>query len=87
VVIGISKDSVAAQAKFKKKYDLPFTLLSDPDGKVCDAYGVIVPKNLYGKIFKGIERTTFIIDEQGKVAKVFRKVKVDGHVQAVLNEL
>lgn len=87
MVIGISKDSVAAQAKFKKKYDLPFTLLSDPDGTVCDAYGVMVPKNLYGKIFRGIERSTFIIDEQGKIAKIYRKVKVGGHIQAVLDDL
>jgi peroxiredoxin Q/BCP len=87
VVIGISKDSVAAQAKFKKKYDLPFTLLSDPDGAVCDAYGVMVPKNMYGKIFKGIERTTFVIDETGRIATVYRKVKVDGHANAVLDDL
>jgi peroxiredoxin Q/BCP len=87
VVIGISKDSVAAQAKFKAKYTLPFTLLSDPDGKVCEAFGVSVPKTMYGKIFKGIERTTFVIAEDGKIAKVYPKVKVEGHAYAVLEDL
>jgi peroxiredoxin Q/BCP len=86
-VIGISKDSVAAQAKFKAKYELPFTLLSDPDGKVCNAYGVMVDKSMYGKIFRAIERTTFLIDENGNIAKVYPKVKVDGHAHAVLEDL
>lgn len=86
-MIGISKDSVAAQAKFKAKYELPFTLLSDPDGNVCTAYGVLVEKNMYGKIFKAIERTTFLIDEDGKIAKVYPKVKVEGHAHAVLGDL
>jgi peroxiredoxin Q/BCP len=86
-VIGISKDSVAAQAKFKAKYGFPFTLLADTDGKVCDAYGVMVDKSMYGKIFKAIERTTFLIDENGKIAKVYPKVKVDGHAHAVLEDL
>ena len=86
-MIGISKDSVAAQAKFKAKYELPFTLLSDPDGAVCNAYDVIKDKSMYGKIFKGIERTTFVIDEQGKIAKIYPKVKVDGHAHAVLEDL
>jgi thioredoxin-dependent peroxiredoxin len=86
-VIGISKDSVAAQAKFKAKYELPFTLLSDPDATVCDAYGVMVQKNMYGKFFRAIERTTFVIDEDGKIAKVYPKVKVDGHAHAVLEDL
>ncbi len=87
MVIGISKDSVESQAKFKAKYALPFTLLSDPDGRVCDAYGVLVPKHMYGRIFKGIERTTFVIDENGMVAKVYPKVKVEGHAHAVLDDL
>jgi thioredoxin-dependent peroxiredoxin len=86
-VIGISKDSVAAQAKFKAKYELPFTLLSDPDGTVCTAYGVLVDKSMYGKVFKAIERTTFLIDEDGKIAKVYPKVKVDAHAHAVLEDL
>lgn len=86
-MIGISKDSVDAQAKFKARYQLPFTLLSDPGGKICEAFGVLVDKNMYGKIFKAIERTTFIIDEDGKVAKVYPKVKVDGHAHAVLEDI
>jgi len=86
-VLGISKDSIAAQAKFKAKYELPFTLLSDPGGAVCDAYGVMVMKNMYGKLFKAIERTTFVIDEDGKIAKVYPKVKVDGHAYAVLEDI
>jgi peroxiredoxin Q/BCP len=86
-VIGISKDSVEAQAKFKAKYELPFTLLSDAGGAVCDTYGVIVMKNMYGKLFKAIERTTFVIDENGKIAKVYPKVKVDGHAHAVLEDI
>jgi thioredoxin-dependent peroxiredoxin len=86
-VIGISKDSVAAQAKFKAKYELPFTLLSDPDAKVCEAYGVWVEKFNYGKAYMGIERTTFLIDESGNIAKVYPKVKVDGHAHAVLEDL
>jgi peroxiredoxin Q/BCP len=86
-VIGISKDSVEDQAKFKAKYKLPFTLLSDPGGKVCDAFGVMVDKNMYGKIFKAISRTTFVIDEDGRIAKVYPKVQVDGHAHAVLEDL
>jgi peroxiredoxin Q/BCP len=86
-VIGISKDSVDAQAKFKAKYDLPFVLLSDADARVCNAYGVMVEKQNYGKTYLGIERTTFVIDEKGRVAKVYPKVKVDGHAHAVLEDL
>jgi thioredoxin-dependent peroxiredoxin len=86
-VLGVSKDSVAAQAKFRAKYELPFPLLSDPDGKMCDAYGVMKDKSMYGKVFKGIERSTFIIDAAGNVAKIFRPVKVAGHASAVLEEL
>lgn len=86
-VLGISKDSVKAQAKFKEKYQLPFPLLSDPDAKVCNAYGVINEKNMYGKIVKGIERSTFIIDAGGRVARIHRKVKVAGHAKAVLDEV
>jgi len=87
VVLGISKDSVSAQAKFKAGYDLPFPLLSDPDGKVCEAYGVISEKSMYGKVFKGIERSTFVIDSEGRIAKIYRKVKVAGHARAVLDDL
>jgi thioredoxin-dependent peroxiredoxin len=83
-VIGISKDSVASHDKFKKKYELPFTLASDTEGKVCESYGVWVEKSMYGRKYMGIERATFLIDEKGVVRGVWRKVKVPGHVDAVL---
>ena len=86
-MLGVSKDSVKAQAKFKAKYELPFPLLSDPDGKVCEAYGVLKDKSMYGKIFKGIVRSTFVIDADGNVARIFQPVKVAGHAGAVLDEL
>lgn len=86
-MLGISKDSVSAQAKFRAKHDLPFSLLSDPDATVCNLYGVIQEKSMYGKIMKGIERSTFVIDATGRVKKIFRKVKVDGHARAVLAEI
>jgi len=79
VVLGISADSVESHAKFKEKYELPYTLLADTDHKVCDAYGVWGPKSLFGVKYDGISRTTFVIDEQGRVAKVFEKVKSAGH--------
>ena len=83
-VIGISRDSVASHDKFKKKYELPFTLASDENGEVCEAYGVWVEKSMYGRKYMGIERATFLIDEKGVVRGVWRKVKVPGHVDAVL---
>ncbi len=83
-VIGISKDSVASHDKFKKKYELPFILASDEKGEVCEAYGVWVQKSMYGRKYMGIERATFLIDEKGAVRGVWRKVKVPGHVDAVL---
>jgi peroxiredoxin Q/BCP len=83
-IIGVSRDSVARHDKFKAKYELPFTLASDEDGKVCEAYGVWVEKSNYGKKYMGIERSTFLIDEKGVVRNVWRKVKVDGHVEDVL---
>jgi peroxiredoxin Q/BCP len=84
VVVGISPDTPAAQKKFKEKYDLPFTLLSDPDKKVAQAFEVLKEKNMYGKMVMGIERTTFLIDPQGRVAHIFPKVKADGHAEEVL---
>ena len=84
MVIGISPDSPKAQKSFKEKYDLPFTLLSDPDKKVAEAFDVIKEKNMYGKKVMGIERTTFLIDPQGRVAHVFPKVKAEGHAEEVL---
>ena len=87
VVMGVSKDSVESHQKFKQKYDLPFTLLSDPDGKVLDLYGVWKKKSLFGRSFMGTERTTFLLDEQGIVRKIYHKVKVKGHAQVCLLDL
>jgi len=84
VVIGVSRDSVAKHDKFKAKYDLPFTLASDEDGKTCEAYGTWVEKSMYGKKYMGIERATFLIDKEGVLRQEWRKVKVPGHVEAVL---
>lgn len=86
-VFGISKDSAKTHTKFKAKYDLPFTLLVDADADVCEAYGVINKKSLFGKTFLGIQRSTFLIDEKGMIRAIWRKVKVNGHVEQVLNEL
>ena len=83
-VVGVSPDSVASHAKFAKKFNLEFTLLSDPDKAVCQAYGVWKERSMYGKTYMGVERTTFVIDPSGKVAKVFPKVKVEGHSEAIL---
>lgn len=83
-VIGISKDSVKRHDNFKKKYDLNFPLVSDTEGVACEAYGVWVEKSMYGRKYMGIERSTFVIDPDGKIAHVWRKVKVTGHVEAVL---
>jgi peroxiredoxin Q/BCP len=83
-VIGISRDSVASHDRFKKKYDLPFMLASDEEGKVCEAYGTWVEKSMYGRKYMGIERATFLIDPKGAVRNVWRKVKVPGHVDEVL---
>jgi peroxiredoxin Q/BCP len=83
-VVGISKDSVASHDKFKKKYGLPFILAADLDGKVCEAYGTWVEKSMYGRKYMGIDRATFLIDEEGKIRGVWRKVKVPGHVEEVL---
>jgi peroxiredoxin Q/BCP len=84
VVIGVSKDSVAAHDKFKKKYELPFTLASDANSDVCEKYGVWVEKSMYGRKYMGIERATYLIDGDGAVRGVWRKVKVPGHVAEVL---
>ncbi len=83
-IVGVSRDSVASHQKFKAKYDLPFTLLADTDQALCDAFDVIGEKNMYGKKVKGVIRSTFLIDAEGKVLKVWPKVKVDGHVAEVL---
>lgn len=83
-IIGVSRDTVAKHEKFKAKYDLPFTLGSDEGGAVTEAYGVWVEKNMYGRKSMGIERSTFLIDGDGVIRGVWRKVKVPGHVDAVL---
>ena len=83
-VIGVSRDSVAAHDKFKAKYKLPFALASDADGKTSAAYGTWVEKSLYGRKYMGLERSTFLIDEKGIVRGIWRKVKVKGHVEEVL---
>lgn len=86
-IVGVSRDSVASHQKFKAKYDIPFKLLSDIDSKLCDAFGVIVEKNMYGKITKGVQRSTFLVDTSGKIQKVWPKVKVEGHAEEVYESL
>ncbi len=86
-VIGISPDSVASHRKFVEKFGLPFTLLADPERKVCELYGVWQEKNMYGRKSMGVVRTTFVIDASGKVRRVFPRVKVDGHAGKVLEAL
>lgn len=84
VVIGVSRDSVESHDRFKKKHKLPYILASDEDGAVCNAYGTWVEKSMYGRKYMGIERATFLIDGKGIVRRVWRKVKVPGHVGEVL---
>ena len=87
VVLGISKDSVASHKKFEEKYGLPFTLLSDPELKVIQAYDVWQEKKNYGKTYMGVVRTTYLIDEEGKIAKAFDKVKAADNPEQMLGEL
>jgi peroxiredoxin Q/BCP len=84
VVVGVSKDTPAKHDRFKTKHNLNVVLGSDEDGAVCEKYGVWVEKNMYGRKYMGIERSTFLIDGKGKVRKVWRKVKVKGHAEEVL---
>ena len=84
VIVGVSPDPEGAQAKFKAKFDLPFTLLADTDHKTAEDYGVWAEKSMYGKKYMGVERTTFVIAPDGKIKKIFPKVKVDGHAEEVL---
>lgn len=86
-MLGISADSSDKQKKFQDKYDLPYTLLSDPDKKICKAFDVIKDKNMYGKIVKGIARTTFVIGPEGKIQHIFNNVKAEGHAAEVLEYL
>lgn len=87
VVLGISRDTVKAQQKFREKYSLPYTLLADVDEKVCNQFGVLKEKNMYGKKVIGIERTTFLIGPDRRLLKVFPKVKPEGHADEVLTAL
>ncbi len=84
IVLGISRDTVKAQKKFQEKYDLPYTLLADPDMVICKYFDVIKPKNMYGKMVTGVERTTFVIGPDRKLLHVFPKVKPEGHAEEVL---
>lgn len=87
VIIGISPDSVESHRKFAEKYGLPFTLLSDEKKEVLEKYGVWKEKSMYGRKYMGVERTTVIIDENGKILKIFPKVKVNGHSEEVLKAI
>lgn len=84
VVLGVSPDDEASHRKFIAKFDLPFRLLADPDHAVCEAYGVWQEKSMYGKKYMGVVRSTFVIDERGVLEREERGVKVDGHVEAML---
>ncbi len=86
-IVGVSRDSVASHQKFKTKYSIPFTLLADTASELCDAFGVIVEKNMYGKKSMGVQRSTFLIDKNGKIVRVWPKVKVDEHADEVLASL
>ena len=86
-LLGVSKDSLASHAKFTAKYGLAVPLASDPEGAMIEAYGSWVEKNMYGRKYMGIERSTFLIDAGGKLARIWRKVKVPGHAAAVLKEV
>ena len=87
VLLGVSPDSEKSHTNFKSKFDLPFPLVVDEDKKISDAYGVWQQKSMYGRKYMGVVRTTFVIDEKGKITRVFEKVKVNGHVGEVLQEL
>src|SRR6266567_2639271 len=87
VIVGVSPDQPEAQAKFATKYGLPYTFVPDPDHKIAEAYGVWKEKSMYGRKYMGIERTTFVIDAQGRIAKIYPKVKVTGHIEEVLESL
>jgi len=85
VILGVSRDSLASHEKFREKLGLPFDLLSDPDESLCRQFDVIREKSLYGRKFMGVERSTFLIDEQGKLRREWRKVRVKGHAAEVLD--
>ena len=87
VILGVSKDSIKSHVSFINKYNLPFVLLSDESGEVCELYGVWKTKKMYGREYKGIERTTFLIDKEGNISKKFPKVKVQGHIEEIMEQL
>ena len=87
VILGVSRDSLGSHEKFKARYKFPFDLISDADEKLCKIFDVIKEKNMYGRKVMGIERSTFIIDPKGVLRREYRKVKVDGHVEQVLQDL
>ncbi len=87
MILGVSPDKPATLAKFKDKFKLSFTLLSDVDHKVAEAYGTWVEKSMYGRTYMGMERSTFLIGKDGKIRRIFRKVKPDGHAEEVLQAL
>jgi peroxiredoxin Q/BCP len=86
-IVGISPDKPAAQVKFAEKYGLPYAFVADPDHAIAEAYGVWKEKSMYGRKYMGIERTTFVIDEKGKIAEIFAKVRPAGHAAEVLEAL
>jgi thioredoxin-dependent peroxiredoxin len=86
-VIGISRDTLKSHERFKEKFGFPFELIADPDETICNLFGVMKDKNMYGKKVHGIERSTFLVDEKGVLLKEWRKVKVEGHAQEVLDSL
>jgi peroxiredoxin Q/BCP len=86
-IVGVSRDSAESHRRFKEKFSIPFELLADTESKLCDAFGVIVERNMYGKKSKGIARSTFLIDGSGKIVKVWPKVNVDEHADEVLASL
>ncbi len=87
VILGVSKDNIDSHCKFSQKYNLSFNLISDENQELCNAYGVIKEKSMFGKKYMGIDRSTFIINKKGSIAKIFRSVKVNGHVDEVLEFL
>ncbi len=87
IILGVSKDSVKSHCNFINKYNLAFNLLSDVNGEVCEQYGVMKEKSMFGKKYFGIDRSTFLIDKMGKIARVWNSVKVNGHVEEVLEAL
>lgn len=87
IILGVSRDSLDSHDKFIKKLNIPYLLLSDSEEQVCNLYGVLKEKNMFGKKKIGIERSTFIIDEEGKIKKIYRKVKIDGHINDIIETI